>query len=424
MMLEMSKKQNVGNSMHSRLLAIMLLIGCVLFATLYSHNAYAAAPCTTDNLGIDIPEYTQTNTTLISDIITEIKGRLNNFTNSIFLSITGNFGFIVTIQAILTLYIVVYAISFMTGILPPIKLYDFLMRMFKIGVIVSLIGPGSWFYFNEYVVGFFDRGVEDIIKFVINNGMPLGSNISGAAPYTSSFTNISGAFTNIDEVAKIIFSPKTIVTIFALILDKPYGTFYALIILIALYNFIKSLMTALWVYVMSLVVRSILLGLAPIFIPTIMFQRTRHIFDGWLNQLVSVSLQPILLFIFFIFFVRLMQGSMDTIFSYPVCFSKYPDGIFGTHFDFSSWKFAVKDPTLGWVPNTKEWETDKSYPIDPMAIYTFLLITVIASSLNSIVVQVASRIAQTSTSLVGVEGPIAEMKNSFLMAQGSGKRKR
>src|SRR6185436_2324103 len=100
---------------------------------------------------------------------------------------------------------------------------------------------------------------------------------------------------------------KMAVTLMAIFGTFPYGPIIGLILLMALGSFLKALMNALWVYLMSLVMKTLLFALAPIFIPCILFTRTRHLFDGWLNQIVNATLQPILLFAFFAFFAILIR---------------------------------------------------------------------------------------------------------------------
>jgi type IV secretory pathway VirB6-like protein len=431
-MLKIFRKQNYMKNIHSKLLIILLLVGCLSFNILYSHNAYAATTathCTADKDGIENPEYSQTNITIISDVVMTIKVRLIGVTTAMYLFTTSNWGFIAAIQVTLTLYIIVYGISFMTGLI-SIKLHDFIIRLIKIAVIVSLIGPGSWYFFNRYLINFFDGIVDEIILYITVGALPKVSVITSTtfleiiSPILNSFTSGQSVFLLLDQAVGKIFSAKTIVGILALFTSTAYGKFYALILMISLWSFMRSLMTAMWVYIMSIVVRTILIGLAPIFIPTIMFQRTRHIFDGWLSQLISSALQPILLFVFFMFFIRLMQGTMDSIFVSPICFAELPKGWSGTAFDFSFWQFAVRDPTLGWTNDPKAIKLSSqsnAYPVNEMAIYTFLLVSEIANRFNGVVIQIAAQIAQATSSFIGTS-PTDQIKESFINKRATGGR--
>jgi type IV secretory pathway VirB6-like protein len=182
---------------------------------------------------------------------------------------------------------------------------------------------------------------------------------------------------------------------------------------LAILSFIRSLVTAMWVYVMSLVMKTLLYGLAPVFIPTLLINRTKHIFEGWVAQLVNATLQPILLFIFFVFFVKLLEGSIDNILHTPVCFSKLPEGWKGTGFDFSFWRF-MSYSSGEWKVDTSGYDAvDKKFPISIVSVLTFLAIAEIANRFNQVVISISTQISNASTNLIGDGGPIQSLQTAM-----------
>lgn len=346
--------------------------------------------------GADNEAFNSKHITIISDIILSIKTRLIIMSATIYTYIVTNVNYISAVYASLVIFIAVYGIMFMTGMI-QLKFYDFAIRMLKIGIIAQLMLPTSWLFFNDYVVTFFNGGTDDIIKFITGSG-GLFSDISVLG---TNFSEASGQFAALDRAVSKLVSPRMFVTILATFLTPNYGLIFGALLLYAIYSFMRAMLTALWVYIMSLVMRTLLFGMAPILIPTILFQRTRHIFDGWINQIISACLQPILLFMFFLFFVRLMEGSLDNIMHTPVCFSKFPEGWRGSGFDFSFWRFMEHTPK-GWQPKMDGWELKDGFPIDLMAVLTFLLIADLANRFNAVIIQIAQQIAQASTALTGL----------------------
>ena len=403
----------IKHSYGKSLFTLFLIIGCIFFINLTPHNAYAADECTavgglSMNNGSDTDDFKVTNLSIITEIIQNIQGRLllvsgvmYNYINN---PITG-FSFLTAVQGAMVLFIAFYGIAFMTGMV-QLKFYDFAIRMIKFGIVAELLSPTSWLFFNDYVIKFFNGGTDDIINFMTGaNG--LFSNI----PIAGGIMNGTGPFSALDGIISKVVSAKMFVTILATFMTKYYGWFYGILLLMAIWSLLKAVMNAMWVYIMSLVIKTLLFGLAPIFIPTILFQRTRHIFDGWLNQIISASLQPILLFMFFAFFIKLMEGSLDNIMRTPICFSRFPEGWRGSGLDFSFWRF-MEHTSNGWEPKVDGAEINNKFPVSLMAVLTFLIIAELANRFNTVVMHIAMQIAQAQTALTGIEGPISAMAGS------------
>lgn len=404
-------------------LILTLFVGFYSFSA--SNVAYAADnQCTMGSDGLTTPDFAIKASSLVKDVIAKVNIKLLAISQQMYTKIIDptTSSFPKVIWATVTLFIMVYGILFVTG-MAQIKFYDFAMILIKIGIVFMLLTPTAWSFFNTKVIAFFNEGTIEIINYftktsnipeAIKDTPVLGDPLANFAAGVTAFNAIDGA------LAKI-FSSHMFVVLMAAFSSENYGLIMGPLIAIALWLFLMSLMTALWVYIMSLILKTLLFGLAPIFIPTILFRRTRHLFDNWLNQIVSASLQPILLFIFFMFFVKLMENSVDNILSYPVCWSKLPDGWRGTPMDWYFWRFAEykgASPTGdagGWIPNPN---AEKVFPIPIIHILTFLLVAELANRFNKVVIQIALQISQTSVNLAH-EG--AGMLSSFTQAARSSK---
>ncbi|OCA06962.1 TrbL/VirB6 family protein [Wolbachia endosymbiont of Trichogramma pretiosum] len=83
-----------------------------------------------------------------------------------------------------------------------------------------------------------------------------------------------------------------------------FGGGQILVSLVCIFMAILMMMVILWmcyVFILSLVALSVIIILSPLFIPMVLFQHTKGYFDGWLKELITYSLYPVILFAFLSF---------------------------------------------------------------------------------------------------------------------------
>lgn len=395
-----SLKAIIGRS-HGVLLAAFLVLSVfalVDLAPATAHAQLAMIPnggCTND--GSFDPEITDPSEGLVTTIVENVQDILYSVTFSMYSSIAWNGGFADAATAMVDLYVILYGVLFTFGMV-QITLFDFAVRMIKIGIISKLIGPDSWNFFYNHVVVFFNDTTDEIIGKVSSvavDGISYSFNPDDVSAYP---------FSVLDGAIGMATSAKLAVTIIATFVTGPYGVIYGLLILMSIGIFFKSLVNALWVYIMSLVLKTLLFGLAPIFICFLLFNRTRHLFDGWLNMVVGATLQPILLFTFFAFFARLIEAALNKLTMNPVCWNPVSETVRGSPFSQHFWRFAKWDGGA-WVPMDTPWDFRGGYangPIFPMDIFTVLALLILAeicSRFNSIVIEIAKDLAGSATDL-------------------------
>jgi type IV secretory pathway VirB6-like protein len=92
--------------------------------------------------------------------------------------------------------------------------------------------------------------------------------------------------------------PNIILFIITCLISSGIGTF---IFIFAFFFFIMILGIAVktvYIFLISFIAINILIFLSPIIFPTLLFNKTKEIFDSWLTNLMGFALQPILLMIF------------------------------------------------------------------------------------------------------------------------------
>jgi len=330
---------------------------------------------------------------IISTIVTYLKSALAPISQQMFTAITADSGFTDAVKAAIILYVAIYGMLFTFGMV-QLTVSDFAMRIFKMGVVAMLVTGTAWTYFAQTFVPFFNDGTDDLIAEM--GTIVVGGNSLGGEP-----------FDWMDQAIVTAVSTKMVITIMATASTGPYGIVILAVLMVAIWTFIKAMLNAVWVYLMALVMRTLLFGLAPIFFACILFTRTRHLFDGWLNQVLNSCLQPIFLFAFFAFFVQLIKSCLDQVVGLTVCWTEWAETLRGTPFSEHYWRFAVWDCNLGiYVPFDGIWDftgavnSGCAQPVNPVGIMlplTMWIISDLAERFNHIVVQIAKDISGAAT---------------------------
>lgn len=378
----------------------------VLLVLVLPHVAWAQVntpdgTCT-NHPQFDIPQ-SSSGYGLISSIVVTMQSILTNIAASMFGGIAGDPGFQAVVKIGVTLYIAIYGILFTFG-MAQITMHDFAIRMTKIVIIGILLSPNAWGFFYNTVVLFFNGGTDELINLVVS--IAVGG-VPGGAP-----------FSQLDYAVSLATSAKMTVTLMAIFGTGPYGFIIGLLLVMALGSFLKSLIQAMWVYLMALVMRTLLFGLAPIFIACLLFTRTKHLFDGWINQLVNAALQPVLLFAFFSFFAVLIGGSLSILLQRPVCWTEWAESLRGSPFSEHFWRFTVPGDT-GWEPFPGTWDFagkqggGEIFPIDIITVLVLLILVELSGRFNHVVQEIARDLAGAASNFSGMHG-------SFFSAGGSG----
>jgi type IV secretory pathway VirB6-like protein len=227
--------------------------------------------------------------------------------------------------------------------------------------------------------------------------------------------NNAPPFYVIDQALTKAVSAKMAVTLMAMFFTPPYGPIFGLLLAMGLSTFIKAILTAAWVYLMSLILKALLFGIAPIFLSFLLFVRTRYLFDGWLNQIVNATLQPILLFTFLAFFVQLISTALDNIMLTPVCWTEWAESLRGSPFAMHYWRFALCTGGAACEPYGGSWsftgpQTTQGpiFPIDILGILVLVMLADLAARFNSIVTSIASDLAGAATNLSTMQGALGD----------------
>ena len=78
-----------------------------------------------------------------------------------------------------------------------------------------------------------------------------------------------------------------------------------------LFSLLMGFFRLAFVYILSLIALILLFAIAPLIIPLMLFKQTEEYFKGWMRLVISMVLQPVLLFAFFAFIASLLTETIE-----------------------------------------------------------------------------------------------------------------
>ncbi|MES2985062.1 MAG: type IV secretion system protein [Pseudomonadota bacterium] len=382
---------------HMIRLGLVLAMVALVSAPMMAQAATGSDVCT-NFATLKVTSVTDTTPGLLTNITNYIKTTIHTATYNLYSAFTDSSAYQNAVNAAVTLMVIVYGVGFMIGVVQA-TFGETLKRLVKLGIIFTLISPMmGWHYFNAYVVTFFNDGTDELIGMVMSIGTG-DSFVAGQSPFKA-----------LDSLARFVLQPDTMIAILGSVFAAgPYGFAMGGLLGIAVFGLLKMLLDALQTYAVSFVVRSLLLGVAPIFIVFLLFERTKPLFTGWLNSLINLSLQPILYFTFLSFFIVMITSASTDMLGGELCWTEYKAAS-GTDNKISFWRFV--DPvTHQTITDDFTWQGPlscklgptpdncKSFPINIVDMLSFLILVYIAQKFGKVVENISGEISNVFVNL-------------------------
>lgn len=266
-------------------------------------------------------------------ITTTTYERVGGIIEFMFRAIVQDSGFRLILQVTLSLYVAFYGLSVLLGIV-EVSRKELMNRLLKISLIMFFTGANSWYFYNEFIVGFF----YDSMNYIVSMMMSLSDNALSQGMDTSAImvaqmdraTDVSSStrFSYIDSTIEMMLSPAFAGKVFSLVLADLFGIFYVVGIYALVGYFIYTMLIAASMYLMNMMKLIFVLCLGPIFISFTLFNQTNTMFKNWLAFLGARSLEIILIFAILYNFVMLIDASFRDLLSYTACVEPFSFGLF------------------------------------------------------------------------------------------------
>ena len=241
-------------------------------------------------------------TKLVKDFLFGADGNYG-LIRGIYMGIVQNPGYRSAVSAMLTLYIMFTALSYLAGNL-EVTHTELIVRVGKIAIVSALLSAEySWTFFNDYLFAYFIGGVEQILQIIVEAGA-TGPGSPG--------------------ILALMIAPQTISKLLALLFVDWMGFIYIILFFIALYFILMIFFQAAVIYLTALIAIGMIITMGPIFICFMLFGITRSLFENWLKQLISYAVQPIILFTGLIFISMILRQEIYGALGFRVCKHDFP----------------------------------------------------------------------------------------------------
>ena len=225
---------------------------------------------------------------LASFVITPITMQIQVVSQNMFVTAEDNLDFKTIIRTALILYIVLYGFTFLLGF-QNFTQRDLVGRIFKVGIVLILISDGGINYFNNNLFYLFQNGQTQLINLVTSPTVVMTGDNVGTLNYNALFSFANYAITT-------FFSSHFFTILAAFLMWFPIGWICLILLLYAIVVYIFVVLEVVIAYIIAYTAIGLLIALAPIFIPLLLFEKTRHLFDGWISAMVSYTMEPVVLF--------------------------------------------------------------------------------------------------------------------------------
>ena len=213
-------------------------------------------------------------------------------------------GYMQYISLLLLLYIVLYGLAFLVGYV-EISQKDLIIRILKIGVVLTLISPNGYTFLHDHFFQLFIDGSDALIcrsNFV--GGCSKGSNTFGFVDHALTF---------------LLYNKPTWLKILSLLMSSPIGIIFVIFYFIGIIYFLIGVMSAAVAYLMCILAVAVLIFISPVFIPFILFEKTSYLFHNWLKLLVRYTLEPVMLVIGLQILVSIFYAVFINSIDFTVC---------------------------------------------------------------------------------------------------------
>lgn len=240
-------------------------------------------------------EYRKKENTKTSDD-TSIKGS-KGFVEKIYKNIVEQSGFRKFVIALLTLYIVSFGFLYLIGLV-GMSHTEMLSRVLKIIIVSVLLTENSWSFFYDNFFILFIEGPSTIISW-------LGK-ASNSGPGN-------------DSIIALMMAPETLYKLSSLLFASWDGLIFIFVYFLLFGFLLFVLIKASITYLVALIMISMIILTAPIFMCFMLFKFTRNFFDNWLKQLISYSIQPIILFAGIAFMSLIIRHEIYATLGFKIC---------------------------------------------------------------------------------------------------------
>jgi type IV secretion system protein VirB6 len=219
---------------------------------------------------------------------------------TIYKNILAQSDYLLTIQAMLILYMIFTATGFLIGVVKFTQIELFL-RTIKVIIISILINTSySWDFFNTYLFSSFINGLDFVVSLI--EQAASGGQTQGG-----------------EDMIALIFSQQTMAKLSSLLLVSLSGWAYCLIFMVLAGFIVIMYLKAYILYTTALLLLGVIICSAPIFLVFMLFGVTKHFYNNWLKKMIVYAFQPLILFASLAFLGNMVRHEIYSSLGFKVC---------------------------------------------------------------------------------------------------------
>ena len=243
----------------------------------------------------------------IKKVLDTVTTFVNDIAKTVYKSFVSNYLFNQFVTLILTLYVTIYGTMILMGKV-KISQGDLVFRGIKIALIMQLLSPASWEFFNQYLFQIFRQASSELVCYMARN-----------AGISACDSTAQGAPSFFDDSLEIFFAEETWAKILSSALQGADGIIIVAAFVFAIIMFVMSLFWVLIVYTLAVIPIALLIIISPIFFVMMLFETTKMYFNNWLKDVASYTLQTLLAILALVLFSTTALQFMKRTVGYRVC---------------------------------------------------------------------------------------------------------
>lgn len=209
-----------------------------------------------------------------------------------------------SLYLLLVLYITILAIAFLLGFVKA-QIGELTLRSLKFGLVLLMLSPTAWEFFNNNLFPLYMKGVSEIINIAAGNEQNY---------------NPKQPFGFIDQIINIFFSKNFMIRVASLFtINMLTGALWYTMMFMVIIFMLLLFLYCFCVYALGTIMLGFLTLMLPIFIIFTLFNFTRTFFNEWINAIFSNSFKVIMSFIVLLFFASIVENEIKRTIGYKIC---------------------------------------------------------------------------------------------------------
>lgn len=223
----------------------------------------------------------------------------NGFIERTYIRLVSNNIFATLVKLLLILYVLFMGFGIITGTM-EISRKEFFGRFLKIALILFLISPNSWQWYNQIVVNFFQDATSTLTDLALNSSYFFSEETLDRSNFdTTTGNGFAQRFAFSDKMIKVAISQNISIKIWSL-LFSPYNIAAIFIIFgyyICILYFIYIILQIAILYATAMISSMIMLSIGPVIFLSTFSKVTAVAFYRWVVFLGSRILEIIMIFL-------------------------------------------------------------------------------------------------------------------------------